>query len=365
MDDSAYYNKVHGGWLGRVAGSHFGAAIEFRPYWYIQKKYCNSGKEELKSYVKEPNPEAVNDDEIYEIIGLLTLEEKGIDITSSDIAEGWNKYLYGKQFTAERVAIKNIRKGIYPPDSSSKEHGNIWYDAIGGQMKADIWGLIAPGCPNVSADYAKIDGEVAHQGIGIEGEVFIAAIIANAFYESDLKKILLKSLKQLPTESVYSKFVRDTIEIHEKHDAWRTARKEMLRKWHEIRQTLRKSASRLRKHLFLNKWVSAVHVLPNAGIITLSLLYGANDEEDPFGRPICIAGMMGLDTDCNCGNIGTIMGTILGAENIPESWTNPLEDTFNTLVKGHDHWKISQLARRICDAGKTVLKEKCPGELIK
>ena len=57
-----------------------------------------------------------------------------------------------------------------------------------------------------------------------------------------------------------------------------------------------------RRVKFLNKYMSAVHVLPNIGIIILSLLY-SQDEEDQLGRVICIAAMMGLDTDCNCGKL--------------------------------------------------------------
>ena len=85
----------------------------------------------------------------------------------------------------------------------------------------------------------------------------------------------------------------------------------MREEWNLIRLHLKaQSDSWLRRRLFLH-YFSGVHVLPNAGIIVLSLLYGANDQKDPFGRPICIAGMMAMDTDCNCGNIGTIMGTIV------------------------------------------------------
>lgn len=93
---------------------------------------------------------------------------------SGDIAREWDKRLYKMQFTAERAALKNIRKGIMPPDCASEANGNIWYDAIGGQMKADIWGLIAPNCPEIAARYAEIDGKVAHQGVGVEGEIFVA-----------------------------------------------------------------------------------------------------------------------------------------------------------------------------------------------
>ena len=86
--------------------------------------------------------------------------------------------------------------------------------------------------------------------------------------------------------------------------------------------------------------------------------------QDPFGRPICLAGMMALDTDCNCGNIGTIMGVLFGAEKIPKRWTYPLNDEFHTYVKGYEDWKISELAERIAKIGVKVMKEKCPEKLI-
>ena len=105
--------------------------------------------------------------------------------------------------------------------------------------------------------------------------------------------------------------------------------------------------------------MSGVHVLPNIGIIILSLLYGAQDKQDPFGRSICIAAMMGLDTDCNCGNIGAIMGVQLGIEKIPLKWKDPLQDTFSTYVKGYENWKISELASRIAKIGKQVCETKC------
>jgi len=103
---------------------------------------------------------------------------------------------------------------------------------------------------------------------------------------------------------------------------------------------------------------SKVHVLPNIGIIILSLLYGAQDKEDPLGRSICVAAMMGYDTDCNCGNIGAILGAQLGADSIPSKWKDPLQDTFSTYVKGYEKWKISELARRIANIGEKLVEAK-------
>lgn len=362
MDDQEYYERVHGGWIGRVVGSHLGAPLEFRPYFYIQRRYCGGGKSDITSFVKHVDPDAVNDDEIYQIAGLLAAEEYGAGLTAKDIALQWNTRLYRKQFTAERVALKNIRAGIYPPESAAPEHGNFYYDAIGGQMKADIWGLMAPNCPEMAAHYARIDGSVAHQGIGIDGEVFVAATIANAFGTSDIEDLIHRSLLELPKESEYRLFVERCLAIHDNHASWRDGRAELMRAWDRARKSLLRQAGSVGRWFFL-RFLHPLHVLPNAGIVALSLLYG-QDHEDRFGRPLCLAAMMGYDTDCNCGNLGTIMGTILGEKGIPAKWKAPLQDRFNTYVKGYESWRITDLSWRICDAGKTLLRARCHGQAI-
>ena len=146
--------------------------------------------------------------------------------------------------------------------------------------------------------------------------------------------------------------------------SWCIHDKKMLDEWNIIRSQLRSKAKTWRRRRLYLKYMHWLHVLPNAGIIVLSLLYGANEKEDPFGRSICLAGMMAYDTDCNCGNVGTIMGVLHGAENIPKRWTTPLKDEFHTYVKDHEHWKISELAERIAKIGVKVIKEKCPEKAI-
>jgi ADP-ribosylglycohydrolase len=362
VDDREYYEKVHGGWTGRVIGSHLGTPLELRPYFYIQRRYCSGGKSDITSFVKRVDPNAVNDDEIYQIVGLLAIERHGAGLTAKDIAMEWNARLYRKQYTAERVALKNIRAGIYPPESAAERHGNVYYDAIGGQMKADIWGLMAPNCPDMAAQYARIDGSVAHQGVGIDGEVFMAVMVANAFGVSDIEELIHKSLLKLPIESEYRLFVEQCVAIHEKHASWRDGRAALIRASDEARKSLLRQARSVGRWFFL-RFLHPLHVLPNAGIIVLSLLYGQN-HEDRFGRPLCLGAMMGYDADCNCGNLGTIMGTILGEREIPARWKDPLQDRFNTYVKGYESWRITDLSRRICDAGSMLLRASCPRHAI-
>lgn len=157
--------------------------------------------------------------------------------------------------------------------------------------------------------------------------------------------------------------VKKSLEIYETYpNDFRTARNILIREYWltEVLEEVINSSTILpiERRILLNTRIGNVHVLPNIGIIILSLLYGAQDQNDPFGRSICVAAMMGYDTDCNCGNIGAIMGVQLGADKIPVKWKDPLQDTFTTYVEGHEKWKISELAQRIVNAGEKVIHNK-------
>ncbi|MHA1291455.1 MAG: ADP-ribosylglycohydrolase family protein [Promethearchaeota archaeon] len=352
-----YYNKVYGSWIGRVAGDFVGGPVEFRPYSLIKHKYEN-----ISDYPKPVDIKHVNDDEMYEICALIALEKRGINLKAKDIAQEWIDLLYKKNFTAEKIALKNLRNGIWPPRSGT--HNNYYYDAIGAQMRADIWGQISPGCPKIAKKYAEMDGTISHAGIGIEGEIFIAVLISNAFFENNIEKNIYLALKfiQPREKSLYSQMIYKALEIYDQYPKnFRKSRKDLIKYWYGVRKKLRKDSKRFspRRIKFLNQAVSGVHVLPNIGIIILSLMYGAQDTEDPLGKSICVAAMMGLDTDCNCGNIGAILGAQLGIEKIPSKWIKPLQNTFSTYVKGFERWKITELARRISEIGKKVVKNKC------
>ncbi len=358
ISSAEYEEKVLGSWIGRVVGDHVGAPLEFRPHGEIQEKYGN-----LSYYPQPVDPDYVNDDEMYEICALIALEKHGIDLTARDIAQEWIDLLYKLNFTAEQVALKNLRKGIWPPESGIIN--NMYHDAIGAQMRADIWGQISPGCPKMAKFYAEIDGSISHAGIGIEGEIFIAVLIANAFFEKDIMKNIELALKVFPPkeESLYVQMVQKALSIHGEYPQdFRKGRELLIDYWDDVRVNkliADPTSTKKRNRKFLNEVVSGVHVLPNAGIIVLALLYGRDNQEDILGSSICIAGMMGLDTDCNCGNIGAIIGAQLGASQIPDKWKDPLENKFSTYVKGHEKWKISNLAKRISEIGKKVVKNKC------
>ena len=360
MDE--YYNKVFGSWIGRVVGDYVGAPVELKSFKYIKRKYGN-----ITNYPEPLDLTYMNDDEMYEIVALISLEKYGVDLNAKNIAQEWINLLKNEEyiFTTEKIAFNNLNAKIFPPKSGILN--NFYYDFIGAQMRADIWGQITPGCPKIAKHYAELDGSISHAGIGIEGEIFIASLISQAFFENDIRKNIETALQFIPpeNESLYTQMIINALKIYEKYPKdFRKARNFLIRKYWREETTHKLIASSknfpIERRIILNSLMAGVHVLPNIGIIILSLLYGAHDD-DPFGRSICIAAMMGLDTDCNCGNIGAILGTQFGAENIALKWRDPLKNSFSTYVKGYEKWKISDLALRVVNIGKQVIKEKCQG----
>lgn len=356
ISKTEYYDKVYGSWLGRVSGDFVGAPVEFMPIILRKMIYGD-----IDYYPRPIDINYVNDDEMYEICALIALKKNGININSKDIAKEWVNLLYTQNFTAEKRALQNLESGINPPESGIMN--NIYYDAIGAQMRADIWGQISPGLSEVAKEYAKTDGSISHAGLGIEGEIFIAVLISQAFFEANIKKNIKKALNYLPPikESLYTQMVKYALKLYKDYpNDYKNARQELIKYWHYVRRNVLLEDEKFlseRSVKFLNRFISGVHVLPNAGIITLALLYGS-ESEDPLGKSICIAASMGLDTDCNCGNIGAILGVQIGANSIPIKWKAPLRNTFSTYVEGYEKWKITNLAKEIYKVGLSVANEK-------
>jgi ADP-ribosylglycohydrolase len=351
LSNSDYYQKVLGGWFGRCIGSLLGGPLELLPYFYIQRKYST-----LNSYIKKITGNEVNDDEMYEIVALLTLEQYGIDFNVDQLAQAWQDRLYKLTFTAEKAALINLRKrNLRPPQSAIQN--NPYYDFIGAQMRGEIWGLISPGCPEVAADYAKIDASISHSGEGIYGEVYIAGLIAASFFSQDAKEVIHEILHRfIPPDSLYYSIIEKCLEWHAKYSDWKLARAELMQTWKTMRKMLQKQAKSFKRKLILGfPKIQEIHVLPNAGIVTLGLLYGGGD----FEKSVCITALCGYDTDCNTGNVGAILGVQKGADQIPLKWKQPLGDRFNTYVRGFSERQLSKIAGRIYRIGLEVIKNKC------
>ena len=334
-----YYDKVLGEWEGKCCGAALGAPISGWNYQRIAKEYA-----EIRDYIApKPVPGFGPDDQTtYQIIGLHSLEEFGSDVTSAQLAGEWLNHLDvpAKGMRADQIARRKIRDGVMPPESGKHSAS----EDVGGQMRGEIWGLVCPGDPVRAAQYGQKDGIVGNAGNGVYGEMFMAAVAAEAFKfdaaswkgdakkaNVDIRKLLEAGLRQIPPDCQYAAVVRWVMQMHQDGVPWREALRRIVEKYPTPCNPL----------------------FGDAGIVCLGLLYGDGD----FEKSLCITAMCGQETECDTANVGAVLGCLHGAKALPEKWTKPLGNSFRCFGKNllnWTEWKLTELAAQICRTGAWV-----------
>lgn len=130
-------------------------------------------------------------------------------------------------------------------------------------------------------------------------------IFSCAFEDTDITAILGKGLSSLPEESRYARVVREVMAFHTAHpDDW----EECFRY--------------IKGHHGYDKYPGNCHIIPNIAVMILALLYGNGN----FSDTLNIYNRCGWDTDCNVGNVATIMGVRGGPAAIGDEWRRPVDD---------------------------------------
>lgn len=314
-------DKIHAGWLCQIIGGAYGTCLEGYTTDNIIKAYNRVDK-----YLRKPN--TYNDDITYELALLCAYEKFGKKTTAKDIAFEWMARI-GFGWSAEDMALRNLRGGIMPPESG--RFNNPYREWIGAQMRGVILGQLYPGNPREAARAAWMDAEISHYHNGILGEVFNAIMCSMAFYEKDIRKIVSDTVDLMPADSEYYSVVKQALDMCRAHDNWMDA-------W-------RPCEKRLERY----NWV---HAYPNAAIQVIALWFGNGD----FTKTLEICGLCGQDVDCNAAQILTVWGSIYGLDAIPEYWKEPIGDKLDTYVRGMRVLSIKKLSDRTAEVARTLAK---------
>lgn len=308
-----YIEKIYAGWLAKIIGIRLGAVVEGWTYEKIAQRYG-----EVTGYLQEYINFAADDDSNGPFFLVRALEEgKNFPkLEPQDVADalmnyaGWEHGFFwfgGYGVSTEHTAFLNLWNGIPAPRSgSAMQNGWTVAEQIGGQIFIDCWGLINPGNTERAAQFARAAASVTHDGNGIWGGIFVAVCISCAFEEKNIQKIIQKGLDYIPQNCEYAAAVRAVREFYEKNpENWRDCFFYIKENWG------------------YDKYPGNCHIIPNAAVMILALLYGEGD----FDKTLCICTMCGWDTDCNVGNIATIMGVRGGIDVIDEKkWREEIND---------------------------------------
>lgn len=291
-----YIERVYAGVLGKLIGVYLGRPFEGWSYEMIMNHLG-----EINYYVHEKLnvPLIVTDDDISGTFAFLkAMPDYGYDknLTAAQIGQTWLNYLIeertvlwwgGLGNSTEHTAYLRLKNGIQAPESGSIAlNSKVVAEQIGSQIFIDGWAMVSPGNPAYAADLAGRAASVSHDGEAIYGAQVLAAMEAHAFVESDIDKLLDVGMSFIPQDSIIHQMIGE------------------IREWHASEPDWRKARERLDASYGYDKYGGNCHMVPNHGLIILSLLYG----QDDFQKSLMIVNTSGWDTDCNSGNLGCLLG---------------------------------------------------------
>jgi ADP-ribosylglycohydrolase len=311
-----YPERAYAAVLGKLIGVYLGRPFEGWTYQRIMKELGP-----IESYVHERLncPLVVTDDDVAGTFTFVrALEDHGVsaDLTAREIGETWLNYIVdrrsilwwgGNGVSTEHTAWLNLKSGVAAPKSgATATNGATIAEQIGAQIFIDGWAIVAPGNPKLAARLAEQAAKVSHDGAAVDAAKLWAAMEAEAFVSRDIERLLAVGLAEIPEESPIAALIADIRHWRQRHPDWR-----------ETREAIEANYG-------YDKYPGNCHVIPNHALMIMALLYAPDD----FSLAQTIVNTSGWDTDCNAGNVGCLMGAMLGLEGIDakDDWRGPLAD---------------------------------------
>ena len=324
-------DKIAGGWAGKMTGVTYGAPTEFRAQSKMYTDSINWKPSDIKGSMWQ--------DDIYvQLTFLMSMDKYGLDAPAKKYQEMFATAGY-MLWHANMQARKNWYDSIFAPLSGSPEF-NLHADDIDFQIESDYIGFMCPGMPQTASEIADKMGRIMNYGDGLYGGIFVAALYSEAFFKSDIPKIIEKALLSIPSGSDYHKIVRDVIILHERYPAdWQAAWQELEDKWGDVDICGAGSPFNIDAKL-------------NGAYIVMGLLYG---EGDPM-KTMEISTRCGQDSDCNPSNAMAVLGVIKGFSGLPQDiqdGVNAVSDSifihtsysFNTAVSSTNKYALDLIVK--------------------
>jgi hypothetical protein len=333
-------DKIAGGWAGKMIGVTYGAPTEFRAQGKIFSDSIKWKPEDIRGSMWQ--------DDIYvQLTFLMSMDKYGMDAPAKKFQEMFAKAGY-MLWHANMQARKNYYDSIFAPQSGLPEY-NLHADDIDFQIEADYIGFMSPGMPRTASAIADKIGHIMNYGDGVYGGIFVAALYSEAYFETDIPKIIEKALLSLPAGSDYYKIIKDVLKLHQQYPAdWQAAWKELENKWGY-------------DHICSAGATFNIDAKLNGAYIVMGLLYG---EGDPM-KTLEISTRCGQDSDCNPSNAMAVLGVIKGYSGLPADMRKGVEYqgdslfihtsySFNSAVTATYKYAINLITQ---DGGKATDKE--------
>lgn len=300
---SVLEDKIRGGLAGQMVGVSYGEPTEFRAQGEIYDKEIRW----KQTYVRR----SINQDDLYvEMTFAEVMDRVGLDATTEQYGEAFRDSEYGL-WHANAGARRNLNNGIKAPMSGHPKY-NMHSNDIDFQIEADFIGLMTPGMPQRTIELCDRVGHVMNYGDGVYGGMFVCGMYSEAYFETDVRKVVEAGVACMPEGSGYRAIIEDVIATHEKYpDDWKECWRIINEKWD--------------KHDSCPDGALApfnIDARLNGAYIAIGMLYGDGD----FAKTLELSTRCGQDSDCNPASAGGVLGVMYGYEALDEKWVGGIAD---------------------------------------
>jgi len=250
-------------------------------------------------------------------------------LSGQQIREGWLKHIKAEEenflWVSNQAAFDLMREGVVPPETSDPEL-NPHYEMIDAQLTTEIFGLFAPGMPDVALEMAHlpIRTTARREAASIaEFHVILHALASSVDPKLSMSKKIRwmadSARTHLPDTTYPAKMYDFVLSRYEAGVPWEQTRDEVYQRYQVEQQDGYDITSR---ELYCNGCFAA-GINFAAGLV--SLFYGEGDIKET----IQIGALAGWDSDNPTATWGGLLGFMLGKEGVEKAFGRKMASRFH------------------------------------
>jgi hypothetical protein len=325
-----YLDKAKAIWTAQMIGQLTGLRFEHKPASVLNE----TPFVHAKGYA-EPD-----DDYYYEIVAVRAFEKYGTHLSVQQLGEQWLENNAGTWGSSEQTLLL-LKGGVHPPDTGSPRYNKLWW-TIGAQFSSDLYGILAPGMPDLAADMARKYGHINGYAEGTDGAVFIASMVSMGFVESDAKQIVRKAAHMISPQSPYRRCLDEVIAMAEAGKTPDEIADDITARWGI-------------------EYPATNNAVVNGALVAISIWFGGGDFTKTENLAFRAADY--ADADCNAANAASVIAAMHGMAALPADVVASFHDRIygdhlgGVMLTPPVDESISLLAQRTVHIGEQILLE--------
>ena len=325
-----YKDRIQAIWTAQMLGAMMGWPFEHK---VASTEFINTLQPKFKHA-------PVDDDWYYEMVAIRAFEKYGVNMSIEQLGKQWLDNSAGSWGSSEQARIL-MSRGILPPDCGHPRYNKLWF-TIGPQFSSDVYGALAPGMPNLAGKLARKFGHINGYAEGVDGGVFIAAMISLGFSESNSQTIVRKAAQIIHPSSPYRQCIDMVIGLAEKGKSSGEVFDAIEDRWHI-------------------EYPATNNAVANGGIVAASVWFGKGDFLKTINLAFSAADF--TDADCNAANAGSVIAAMHGMKALPSALVKALNDSIvgdkmgKVILTPAVNESISDLAKRTSMIGIKILQQ--------